>query len=81
MKTVNTVLLIDCFYVLLFSDVILQELVSLFTLELWMEKPIPHQFLSFILSHSDSGYPVVDSLILGVGGTKVITKWTQIQTV
>ena len=47
--------------------------------ELWMTKPIPHQFLSFILSHS--GYPVVDSIILGLGGTKVITKWTEKQTV
>lgn len=78
---VNIVLLIDRFYVVLFSDVILQELISLFTQELWMEKPIPHQFLSFILSHSDSGCPVVDSLIQELGGTKVITKWTQKQTV
>ncbi|KAJ7389930.1 hypothetical protein OS493_028396, partial [Desmophyllum pertusum] len=57
--------------------VILQELVSLFVQELWLGRPVPRQFFSFLLSHGDSGYPVVDSLVLALGGTKVITKWIQ----
>lgn len=61
------------------SDVILQELVSLFMQELWMERPSPDQFLSFLLSYTDCGFPVVDSLVLALGGTKVIASWTQNQ--
>ena len=49
--------------------------------EFWTERPIPRQFLSFLLSHSDTGYPVVDSLTLALGGTKVIKKWVQKQDV
>lgn len=45
--------------------------------ELWLERPIPHQFLSYLLSQRDSGHPVVDPLIKSFGGTKVIIKWIQ----
>lgn len=59
------------------TDVVLQELLSLLMQELWLERPIPHQFLSYVLSQRDSGYPVVDSLMQSLGGTKIITKWIQ----
>ena len=49
--------------------------------EFWTERPIPRQFLSFLLSLSDTGSPVVDSLVLALGGTKVIKKWVQKQVV
>lgn len=45
--------------------------------ELWLEIPIPFQFLSYLLSQGDSGNPVVDSIILALGGSKTITKWIQ----
>ena len=50
---------------------------SLLMQELWWERPIPHQFLSYLLSQRDSGYPVVDSLVKSFGGRKMITKWIQ----
>lgn len=49
--------------------------------EFWTERPIPRQFLSFLLSHSDARFPVLDSLTLALGGTKVIKKWAQKQGV
>ena len=42
-----------------------------------MERPVPQQLFSFVLNHSDVGCAVVDSLILALGGTKLITKWLQ----
>ena len=59
------------------TDVVLQELVSLLMQELWLERPIPYQFLSYVLTQRDSGCPVVDSLSQSLGGTKIITKWIQ----
>ena len=63
------------------TDGVLLDLVYLFMQEFWTERPIPRQFLSFLLSHSDTGCPVVDSLTLALGGTKVIKKWVQKQDV
>ncbi|KAM7446686.1 nucleolar pre-ribosomal-associated protein 1 [Porites harrisoni] len=63
------------------QDCVLLDLVYLFMQEFWTERPIPRQFLSFLLSLSDTGSPVVDSLILALGGSKVIKKWVQKQVV
>ena len=57
------------------SDLVVHELVSLFVQELWLEKPIPRQFLSNLLYQCDSGYPVVNSLILAFGGEKSVSNW------
>ena len=59
------------------SDVVLQDLLSLLMQELWLEIPIPFQFFSHLLSQGNSGKPVVDSIILALGGSKTITKWIQ----
>lgn len=59
------------------QDFTIHELVSLLLQELWLEKPIPQQFLSNLLNQVDIGYPVVNSLILALGGVKSISKWIQ----
>ena len=56
---------------------VVHELVALLVQELWLERPIPRQFLCYLLSQVDSGYPVVDSLILVLGGVKLVSKWIQ----
>lgn len=56
-------------------EVALHELVSLFMQEVWMERLIPRQFLSFLLCQGESGYPVAKSLIQVLGGKKVVETW------
>ena len=53
----------------------LHELVSLFMQEVWMERLIPRQFLSFLLCQGESGYPVAKSLNQVLGGKKVVETW------
>lgn len=56
-------------------EVALHELFSLFMQEVWMERHLPRQFLSFLLCQDDSGYPVAKSLIQVLGGRKVVETW------